>query len=130
MKKLLYIFTLALFSTTNFAHSEAITGDVKGGQKTLIYNYSKYDPTRCSGMALPKLGTVKTENGKITTRISTQKLDKGSCKGRVIKSLEVFYTPNRGFKGKDKVSVILTSSRYVDGTGHTSTKLKYNLNVK
>lgn len=129
-KKLLLSVLIVFAGTHNAAIAKTIKSEVKAGKTTLIYNYAQYDPERCSGMAVPKVGTVKAKNGKITTRTGTQNIDSGVCKGRKIKAVEIYYTPNRSFRGKDKASVVLLLPIWVDGTGHKASKLNFNLDIK
>lgn len=91
-------FSLLALPTSVFS-AEEIT--VKAGQKTLIYQYGAYE-SGCNSFEYPVFKAKKTKNGSLTTTRGSFVLSKGRCKGKRIKSTNVYYTPNSGFRGKDK----------------------------
>jgi hypothetical protein len=54
----------------------------------------------------------------------------GRCKGRRIKGLVLQYTPKRGFRGAATGKVVVTTSRFVDDSGHTARTLDFRIQVK
>ena len=124
------LFLLAYAAGMNLSSAETIKRDVRSGLTTHVYSFMVYDRIRCRSILPPKVGTVKADNGKITTRRGSFKVKDGVCKGSIYKTLDVFYKSKTGFRGKDKASVVLLFPIYVDDTEVRAKRLKLNLNVK
>lgn len=111
---------LLLSSLTSFQADAAEKITVKAGQKTLIYQFGSYEDN-CASSQYPKFKAKKTKNGSLTTTRGSFIISDGRCKGKRLKSTNVYYTPNAGFRGKDKAR--LSFGTPVDI--HTDWGLKY-----
>ncbi len=137
MQKIRFIFAifaglcLTILSTGQLS-AKTITGDVRAGKSTQIYSFVSYNAETCATSTIPKLGTVKVDNGKITSRVGRVQFDSGRCKGKYFNALQIFYKSKSGFRGEDKASIILITNRYVGGFSHSrrSNKVIFKLNVK
>lgn len=84
---------------TGSASAEEVT--VKAGQKTLIYQFGSYEGG-CASSEYPTFKAKKTKNGNLSTNKGSFIIADGRCKGKRLKSTNVYYTPKPGFRGKDK----------------------------
>jgi len=114
---------LCAFSFVSLASTAALSAEkitVKAGQKTLIYQFGSYEDN-CASSQYPKFKAKKTKNGSLTTTRGSFIISDGRCKGKRLKSTNVYYTPKAGFRGKDKAR--LSFGTPVDI--HTDWGLKY-----
>ena len=131
MKKLLLTASIALACMTGHVHAETLSLDVKAGKKTLIYTYSVYDQLTCRSGAPAKVTRQEAKNGTLSYTRGGFIAGEGPCKGERLTGTSIYYTPNRGFRGKDKALFILRTNRAIStDIGYTFRKIKYNLNVK
>ena len=92
------VLLVSLAATSSIA-AEQIT--VKAGQKTLIYQFGSYEDN-CASFQYAKFRDKNTKNGSLVSTRGSFIISKGRCKGKRLKSTDVYYTPKAGFKGKDK----------------------------
>lgn len=96
----------ALLSTATSSFAEDRT--VPANKTSVISFYYVFLEENCSFGAKPTFKILTPpEHGTITSRWTKVKLDdvRKNCKGRQIPGTAVFYTPNKGYRGKDHVRV-------------------------
>lgn len=112
------ILLIGSLAATQVSAAEKVT--VKAGQKTLIYQFATFE-SNCASGQYPKFKAKKTKNGSLTTTRGSFLISDGRCKGKRLKSTNVYYTPETGFRGKDRAR--LSFGTPVDS--HTDWGLKY-----
>ena len=121
---------LCLLFTSN-VNAETITKTVRSGYNSAIYSFAIYDKRGCRGGIFPKLSYSKAEQRRITLKKIKQVIPKGKrCAGNTFYYAVVYYSPNRGFRGKDNARFTLTYPRYTNGSGHRANKVKAKLTVR
>ncbi len=104
---------------------------VNAGQKTRIYSYATYEGSGCVSSEYPIFKAKKTKNGKLTHSRGSFIGNDGVCKGKRLKSTDVYYTPNPGFKGVDRVRVSFGTQRdAVSDWGLKFTTITFKITVK
>jgi len=106
------------------------TVEVAAGKKTLIYQYGVY-LTSCGHAAYPTFSSRGSKNGTVTSTNGSFIMQEGACKGKRLKSTNVYYTPKPGFRGKDKVNVVFGTP--IDSDSPWGTKYKrvnFSITVK
>lgn len=93
--------SLLITSFSNIQHVSAEQVTVKSGQKTLIYQFGSYE-ANCASFQYAKFRNKKTKNGSLVSTRGSFKIQDGRCRGKNLKSVNVYYTSKPGFKGKDK----------------------------
>ena len=85
---------------------------VKAGTQTRIDVIGTYERQNCTSvLTRPKSDRGKAENGTVRLAWEYGTISQGACKGRRLRVIGVYYTPKRGFRGKDKVSVTFQAPR-------------------
>ena len=130
MRGIALLFSFLIFATGSAFAAEPLKGNIRAGATTKIYGFIFYNRESCTSLLPAKLGRVRTDNANITGRLTNGRLDKGPCKGKIFKSLGVYYTPKRGFRGKDVGSFTLLFPKYIDDTGFNARKIKFEFNVR
>jgi hypothetical protein len=112
------IIAVALLSMANAAE---LLETANSGQPTRLRRYFSFNPD-CTFKTIsvditanPQHGTLKPKFGDYTlpdvrTEGITQPL--GGCAGKVIRVVELYYTSEKGFRGKDTFSVKATAPGY------------------
>ncbi len=119
---------LSTYSQT--ANAQNVDAKAAANRTSIIYSYVLYNSENCAAAALPKVKIKSEKNGKIVGIKGSFKLTKGPCKGKRMKGIGFKYTPNRGFRGMDKASVLLTMPSRVDDSGNMSKTLNFSIQVK
>lgn len=128
-KSILYLPFLLLM--TNTSYGESFTKDVRAGKTTGLYSFWAYNRTTCYGSAFPQVRLKKPKHGKLIHRKDKARVPKGEpCAGKLAYRAVVFYTPDRGFRGKDNVSFTFSYPRFDGDTGQKRVTFKGVLNVK
>ena len=96
---------LGLAFTSDAMSRTKVSTEVKAGQTTLIYKYAVYLPT-CGHVAYPKFSSRGAKNGTLSARNGSFIADDGQCKGKRLRSTDVYYTPKPGFRGTEKVRAL------------------------
>lgn len=124
---------LALMVSVSFAHSENL--DFKANSRTQFQFFYYFTGVNCNAGPKSKHKIVKApKNGKLTfawvSQVPRGKV-RNKCKGKATKGLAVYYTPKRGFRGKDKFSYRLGYPEFANRPGATKwRKFSINANVK
>ena len=84
---------------------------VKAGQKTRIYQYATYEGSGCISSEYPVFKAKKTKNGELSHSRGSFIANNGVCKGKRLKSTDIYYTPKPGFRGVDRARVSLGTQR-------------------
>ncbi len=129
MLRILLAIAFTFASLTIAMATEHIT--VKANRTSAISSFVHYNKDLCSGGAIPQLrpGT-KPKHGKLTFKVVVTKLGPGPCVGTRVKAAAAYYTPDRGFKGKDYFSVGYTHDLYEGAARIGSTFYSFNVTVK
>lgn len=95
---------LGALLVTSWASTQSVAAEeitVKAGQKTLIYQFGTYESS-CASFEYAKFRDKNTKNGSLVSKKGSFKIRDGRCKGKILKSVDVYYTPKPGFRGTDK----------------------------
>ncbi len=122
---LILVSSLCAFNT----HAATIDRKVAANRATIIYRFFQFNERTCSAMAVPKYKVISVEHGKITGRKGKFTSDKGPCKGRSFKGIELIYKPNGRYRGVDNARVQLSMPMYDDDTGHTTENVNFRIHV-
>lgn len=85
------------------AHAKTLIA--KPGENTQIGVIAAYSTANCTSVLTNPNVKANARNGRVTTRWLTHTFKDGQCKGRSIKIIVVWYQPNKGFQGRDTVTV-------------------------
>jgi len=123
---------LALMVSVGFAHSANV--DFRKNHKTQFQFFYYFSGINCrAGPKTKHKVTKEPKNGSLSfawiSQVPHGKV-KNKCRGKPTKGLAVYYTPNRGFKGKDKFSYRLGFPEFVNGTRLKWRTFSINANVK
>lgn len=119
---------VAILASTQSVSAEEVT--VKAGQKTLIYQFGSYEGG-CASSEYPKFKAKKTKNGSLTTTRGSFIISDGRCKGKRLKSTNVYYTPKPGFRGADKARLSFGTPKDVySDFGYNYTVVTMKITVK
>jgi len=128
------IFIIGLFVIVlNVAQAATENVEVSVNKTELIDVISSYDVDSCSSLVSGEKIRTQAKNGNLVVKRESYKLKKGPCMGKTIKIVTVYYSPKRGFRGKDSGSV---SCRHPAGGRYRQTQVtqyhthKYNITVK
>ena len=98
---------------TGISYGKTFKLDVPAGKTTGLYYLWAYNRTTCYGAQYPKVRLKQPDHGKLTHRKERVRIPKGKpCAGKMAFRTVVFYTPDRGFRGKDIVSFGFSYPRY------------------
>jgi hypothetical protein len=118
-----------LSSVANVA--AAGTYDVSAGHSRELAPLGGYDPQRCAALAPPTYTIAQPAHGTLKVVNKTIVFNRGICKGKRFKVMMVVYSPNRGFRGKDRGSVTHYRSMYTDRPNpKIAETISFVLNVK
>ncbi|AXS39575.1 hypothetical protein [Breoghania sp. L-A4] len=133
MKFGIFAFVFLSFLFSQAALAETYSRTVKPGRTSAVGGYSVVHSDTCLNGPLPRY-RIKTapEHGKVEFRKETWKFRNKSsrCDGKPVKGLVIYYTPNKGFRGKDSFKVENSRLRYSNGTLRVSTTSVYDITVK
>lgn len=89
------------------AAAETMERTVKANVRTAIGGFIGYDADTCRPSVIPVVKVRRgPSNGSIAIVPHEQALGKGNrCSGSMLRGLAYIYTPNKGFKGTDEVSL-------------------------
>ncbi len=111
------------------AFAKTITVEVLPNRTELIYRFVQLNEENCSSMAIPKMKVISVGHGKIRSKNGGFWIDSGPCKGLKMKGIDIYYTPNPGFRGEDNAKVNLSMAYYVDDSGHSTRTLTFRIRV-
>jgi len=115
------------------AHAESETVTVGANRTTALGGFFIYQKQNCySGGKVDYKVTNKPDHGKVTIRYERHQLGKsaGKCEGRPAGAMVVRYTPDRGFRGKDKIVVSFYFDKFAGGGAPRSRTVTYTVTVK
>ena len=128
------IFIIGLFVILlNVAHAATENVEVPANKTKLIDVIANYDADSCSSLVSGEKIRTQAKNGSLVVKRESYKMKKGPCVGQTIKIVTVYYSPKRGFRGKDSGSV---SCRHPAGGSYSQRQVtqyrthKYNITVK
>ena len=135
MRYLISAFVSLLILFPGAAYAESLSTTVSANRTSPIGGFSIYDKANCRhGGKVDYRVKKKPEHGKVSVQFHKTKLGKGAgkCAGRQASGMVVLYTPNRGYRGKDKVTVTFIYDKYVGGhASHRNAKTyQYKVTVK
>ncbi|MFS8183210.1 hypothetical protein SAMN05444141_112102 [Pseudovibrio denitrificans] len=123
---LVFVFVMFSFSV----NADIIRKQVAANRTAKLNVYSYYVPETCGSAELPKVSFVKKpEHGVVRFVQSRSALPSsaGKCAGKVTNDLIMYYSPDKDFRGTDKVVTkfrMYTSGRVISG-GNT-----YEIEIK
>lgn len=103
--RLLIVSTFLAFAGIYVSETQAKTVLAKPGENTQIGVIASYLTANCTSALTNPNVKASARNGRVTTRWFTHTFKDGHCKGRSIKVIVVWYQPNKGFQGRDTVTV-------------------------
>lgn len=104
---------------------------VPAGKTSLIFVFYNYNPETCYTSVSSKPKLRKPAHGTLTAKLTPFRVQKGKeCAGRKVNAVSVFYTPDRGYRGRDKAKFGFSFPRYVDDTGYGYYGVTANISVK
>ena len=121
------------FISINAAQAATENVEVPANKTKLIDVIASYDGSSCSSLVSGEKIRTQAKNGSLVVKRVGYKLKKGPCAGTTIKVVNVYYSPKRGFRGKDGGSVSCahpTGGRYRQRTAVQYQTHKYNITVK
>lgn len=129
----LMIFSVLALSGFGMSAVEAKTLKAKSGENIHVGVIGSYSLENCS--TLLTNGAVKgsARNGKVSAKWVRHTITGGSCKGRSLKVIVVRYQSNKGYKGRDTVTVNYhgpRGSRYKESSVNGPVARKFNIQVK
>ena len=104
---------------------------VSANKTTVLDAFSVFNEDTCGHLGQLDY-SIRTEpkNGTIDVRYEKHRLEEGRCAGRVAGIMVIRYTPNRGFRGQDKATVVMRYPEFVGGSYKRSRHFRYNLDVR
>ena len=112
MKGGLVLIVGAILGFSSQAAADDFQKSARSGQKSLMRQYANFNILDCSPHA-GKVSVVKQPaNGTLSTAAAPYIIDinrftgtRSRCAGKRVIGLNVYYTPNRGFRGTDQFTV-------------------------
>ena len=106
LKSPVLILMAGLFAISiNAAQAATKNVEVPANKSKLIDVISLHDSSSCSQLVSGEKIRTQAKNGSLVVKRESYKLKKGPCMGKTIKVVAVYYSPKRGFRGKDGGSV-------------------------
>ena len=129
------MFRIILAGAITFASlAQAAAGEkvtVPANRKSMVGSHVVFSRDTCSGGTIPNLRVGrKPAHGKVEFRTVSGKLTDGRCAGKPMKGKAVYYTPQRGFKGKDNFTVNFEYDFFEGAARQASTSYSYYITVK
>ena len=122
---------IALAGFSSAAHAETINKTVSAGKTSYIYDLALKNSQACRGGAFPKVRLTQPSHGKLISKRLKYIPPKGKpCAGNTFYYSVIYYTPNRGFRGKDVAKFSFSYPRYTNDTGHSGRRVIANITVK
>lgn len=112
------------------AAAQTVDGVVKANRTSTIHYYAVFHPNTCAALEPPRLKVISVGHGTVRGSIERLEITEGRCKGFNVKGLVIYYTPDRGFRGRDRVRVNLVTVEFVDGQGTRSENMNFNILVE
>ena len=129
----LMIFSILVLSGLGVLEVEAKTLKAKPGENIQVAVIGSYSLENCSTLLTNSAVKGSARNGKVTAKWVTRTVNSGSCKGRTMKVILVRYQSNKGFKGRDTVTVNYhgpRGTRYTESSVNGPVARKFNIKVK
>jgi len=133
LSRMLVVLAVFAFAGMSVSNSQAKTITVKTGQRAQVGIIGPYSLANCSTLLTNPSAKGKARNGKVTIQWINHTIAKGSCKGRSVKVIIVWYQPDKGFTGRDTVTVSYfgpRGTRYTESSATGPTARKFNVKVK
>ncbi|WP_350333008.1 hypothetical protein [Coralliovum pocilloporae] len=133
MRFLTFIFLFMGLLPASVSFADTHTQTVRANKKTAVYNMAIYNRRHCTYAQMPEVVIVRDpKHGKVTTGKSSQKLSKntGFCAGKRVKAINVFYKPNRGYRGDDTFKVRFRWSSYDGSPTYDTSDTNFEITVK
>lgn len=133
--KNLFLATLLLVSGSLFAsaHANNINEEVPANKSSVVLTYYVYDSDDC-GHTNAGMFQVRQQpsNGRVEIARRRVVLDRPghACHGKPVNFTAVIYTPNRNYRGQDRLSVSNTREVYVSGADLAFDDFIINVTVK
>lgn len=116
---------------TAFAETDTVT--VGANRTTPVAGFSIYIEENCySGGKVDYKVSGKPKHGKVTVQYQRRKLGKsaGRCAGKPAGSMVILFTPDRGYRGKDKFTVSFYFDKFEGGGARRARNISYDVTVK
>lgn len=129
----LVIVALLAISGISVSEAYAKTLTAKSGENIQVGIIGSYSLENCSTLLTNSAVKGRARNGKVTAKWVTRTVISGSCKGRTMKVILVRYQSNKGFKGRDTVTVNYhgpRGTRYTESSVNGPVARKFNIKVK
>lgn len=101
---------LALVATSAFA--DEFSRQARSGQRALMRAYANFNISDCSPVqgtvnvvTKPRHGTLSTVPGPYTIDVNRFTGQRSRCAGKTITGLNVYYVPERGYRGTDNFTL-------------------------
>ena len=113
------------------AVAETHSGEVRANRSTILNRHVYYNGQLCSSGPIAQV-KLKTEPKHGTVKIvrSVWAPEKGKCKGKKFKGVDVIYTPKRGYRGPDEFSTKYSMPRYTNRSTLNYLHDTYKVEVK
>jgi len=119
--------------SSNIAHAATENVEVSANKTKLIDVIAPYNVDSCRSLVSGEKVRTQAKNGTLVVKRESYKLKKGPCMGKTIKVVAVYYSPKRGFRGKDGGSVSCAhpaGGRYLERQAVQYHTHKYNITVR
>lgn len=121
-----------LIAMSSIGGAETKKIEFDGKKPDLIDYLAKYNVASCHSLVTDARVKTSPKNGRLSVQATTQKLDKGRCRGRTIRFFVVVYQPKPGFKGSDEATITYRAPprRYTENQDTILFTTKYKITVK
>jgi hypothetical protein len=119
--------TIIILGAAPVANAE----QVPANKTSVVGAFSVFNEDTCGNIGVLKHSVQrKPEHGQIRVDFERHRLDSGRCAGKVAGIMVIRYTPNRGYRGKDRATVIMRYPEFIGGSYMRSKYYRLKLDVK
>lgn len=122
--------TLAALLLGSVISAGAQTFNVKAGKATPLFPLGQFENDTCMVLPPPRYDLAQPENGRFKVITAPVTLTRGICKGKSYNDLWLVYTPERGFKGRDRGSIRIERMRHADQPAPSMHRYNLTINVE
>jgi hypothetical protein len=127
------VYFLAFLFVSGSAGAEILKRTVSANKSSNVSAQAVYSKGTCHGGELPQMKvTKKPSHGRVKFNKTTFKLSKaaGKCAGKRVKGINIIYTPNKGYRGKDEFKIGFSFFKYDGGIRRSFRSSKFLITVK
>ncbi|SFU07004.1 hypothetical protein SAMN05444141_107334 [Pseudovibrio denitrificans] len=120
-----------LLAGTSVAMAEDHSGDVRANRSTIVNRHFYYNSQLCSSGPIAQVKLKKEpKHGSVKIVRSVWVPEKGKCKGKKFKGVDIIYTPKRGYRGPDEFSTKYSMPKYANRSTLRYLHDNYKMQVK